>query len=87
MSQIVTPPDIVIKDTVYLVVNAAAWDVEMITRWLQVNKKSYTIHLYHEGMKDSAWLYRVAANSKLVIINRKQTSDLNVALILKKKKN
>lgn len=80
MSQIVTPPDIIKEDTVYLIVNAPVWDIEMVVRWLQINSKQYTIHLYHDGMDDTEWLHQTAAESELVIVNRKQTANLDPIL-------
>ena len=73
MSQLVTPPDIVSEHIVYLVVNAPAWDVEMIVRWLKFNEKKYTIHLYHSGMQDPDWLSKAAAESECVLVHKKDT--------------
>lgn len=80
MSQVVTPPDIVKEDIVYLVVNAPVWDIEMVVRWLQINNKQYTIHLYHDGMDDPNWLHQAASESELIIVHRKQTANLEPIL-------
>lgn len=73
MSQVVTPPDQVNKDTVYLIVNAAVIDVEMIVRWLKINNRSYTVHLYHDGMSDIPWLDQICKWSKLILVNKANT--------------
>lgn len=70
MSQIVTPPDVVKEDIVYLIVNAEPWDLEMVVQWLKVNNKEYTIHLYHDGMSEPDWLNRVGSESELVLVQR-----------------
>lgn len=77
MSQIVTPPDIRDEHTVYLIVNANPWDVEMVIRWLKVNTKQYTIHLYHGGMEDTNWLNKAAMISTLILVNKKDTIGSN----------
>jgi hypothetical protein len=80
MSQLVTPPDIVIEHTVYLVVNAQEWDIEMIMRWLKFSEKKYTIHIYHDAMDDLKWLHRAGAESELIFVNRQQTPAMDPLL-------
>lgn len=80
MSQLVTPPDILSEHTVYLVVNAQAWDIELIMRWLKFNEKQYTIHIYHDAMEDLQWLNRAGAESELIFVNRQQAPTMDPLL-------
>ena len=40
MSKVVTPPDIVIEDTVYLIVNADVSDIEMVANLKNISGKN-----------------------------------------------
>ena len=73
MSKVVTPPDIVIEDTVYLIVNADVSDIEMVANWLRINDKQFTMHLYHDGMDDLNWLRSVCPLAATVLVNRGST--------------
>lgn len=74
MSKVVTPPDIAREGRVYLILNAEVSDIEMVVNWLRINGKEYTIHLYQDGMNDTAWLGSVAAAADQVLVNRTQSS-------------
>lgn len=80
MSQIVTPPDILSEHTVYLVINAHEWDIEMIMRWLHFSSKKYTIYVYHDTMDDPEWLCKVAKDSESIFINRQRAPDMTPLL-------
>lgn len=67
MSKVITPPDIIIEPPVYLIINAPIEDVQMIGVWLQIEEKNYTIHLYHEGMDNRAWLLEAASISNNIL--------------------
>jgi hypothetical protein len=70
MSKVVTPPDIIIEDTVYLIVNADVSDIEMVANWLRIKDKQFTMHLYHDGMADLDWLRSVGKSASTVLVNR-----------------
>ena len=70
MSKVVTPPDIVIEDTVYLIVNAEVSDIEMVANWLRIKDQQFTMHLYHDGMADLDWLRSVSKSAATVLVNR-----------------
>lgn len=82
MSQVVTPPDIVNEHTVFLIVNAPTWDVEMVVRWLKMSNKEYTIHLYHDGMDDLTWLRSAGEQSQTILIDRKNSDLKSVDALL-----
>ena len=83
MSQIVTPPDLLKEDIVYLVVNAEPWDVEMVAYWLKVTEKDYTIHLYHDSMGDPNWLTQAGSLSELILVQRtKENQSESIAALL-----
>ena len=82
MSKIVTPPDIINEDIVYLLVNPVISDIEMVTKFLQINSKDFTIHLYFDGMADTAWLNKTASITSLVLINRVDTHLETIAALL-----
>lgn len=75
MSKVVTPPDIVREKPVYLIVNAPIADVEMISRWLQITKKDYTIHLYHDGMQDTKWLGQVGSECDGILVSKTNSNS------------
>ena len=74
MSKIVTPPDVINDGNVYLILNADVSDIEMVVNWLRINHKDYTIHLYQDGMADTAWLTSVAATAQHILVNRSASS-------------
>lgn len=74
MSKVVTPPDIIIEEPVYLIINAPVTDIEIISHWLRIEQKDYTIHLYHEGMQDAKWLKEVASKSNRILIYKPNLS-------------
>lgn len=82
MSKVVTPPDIIPEDTVYLIVNAKPVDVEMVVKWLKITNKQYTIHLYHDGMSDLPWLSDTAKVAQTVLVNRSNTDMDTIAVLL-----
>lgn len=82
MSKIITPPDIINEDIVYLLVNSTITDLEMVTKFLQISNKEFTIHLYHDGMLDTNWANSVANVSNAVLINRADTSSDTVTTLL-----
>jgi hypothetical protein len=82
MSKVVTPPDIVAEDTVYLVVNAKPIDVEMVVKWLKITNKKYTIHVYHDGMSDLTWLSDTAKIAQTILVNRTNTDMDTVGALL-----
>lgn len=82
MSKIVTPPDIIPEDNIFLVVNAVPTDVEMVVKWLKITDKKYTIHLYHDGMSDLDWLADTASVAQTVLVNRTNTSMDSIAVLL-----
>lgn len=82
MSKVVTPPDIVTEDTVYLVVNAHVSDIEMVVNWLRVKDKQFTIHLYHDGMNDVDWLHSVSTSAAVVLANRTDSARESIDALL-----
>lgn len=78
MSKVVTPPDIINKSHVLLVVNADVSDVEMFAQWLRFNSKEYTIHLYHDGMDSIDWLTEVSITAHTILVNRDTTQDASI---------
>ena len=82
MSKLVTPPDIINEDIVYLLVNPTLTDIEMVTRYLQISNKEFTIHLYYDGMSDVKWLNETASLSSLVLINRADTILESITALL-----
>lgn len=82
MSKLVTPPDIVNEDIVYLLVNATIPDIEMVSKFLQINRKEFTIHLYFDGMSDNAWLNATANISGKLLVNRSNTNAESISTLL-----
>jgi hypothetical protein len=82
MSKLVTPPDVINEDIVYLLVNPTIVDIEMVTKYLQINNKDFTIHLYFDGMNDHAWLNTTANISSSVLVNRANTSIESITTLL-----
>lgn len=82
MSKVVTPPDVVHEDTVYLVVNAEVSDIEMVVNWLRINDKQFTIHLYHDGMSNLDWLQSVSKSAALVLVNRTVSDRSTIETLL-----
>jgi len=56
------------------VVNAPIADIQMLSRWLQIEEKDYTIHLYHDGMQESNWLKSVANQVDFILVHRPNSS-------------
>lgn len=82
MSQIVTPPDIVVEHTVYLLVNTPVWDVEMVVQWLKMTEKKYTMHVYLDGMEDLDWLKQASKAAQTILVTRKDTSAPSLDVLL-----
>lgn len=82
MSKLVTPPNIVNEDIVYLLVNATLQDIEMVTKFLQFSRKDFTIHLYIDNMIDKSWLNSAANISSKLLINRPNTCSESISLLL-----
>jgi hypothetical protein len=82
MSKVVTPPDIISEDNVYLIVNAKPVDVEMVVKWLKITNKKYTIHIYHDGMSDLLWLSNTAKVAQTILVNRTNTSLDSIGVLL-----
>ena len=82
MSQVVTPPDKIKKDIVYLLVNITPTDLEMVTRYLRIANKNYTIHLYYDGMSDLDWSKAVGGLAEIILINRNATAPETVDALL-----
>lgn len=82
MSKLITPPNIINEDLVYLLVNPIVNDVEMLTRFLQINSKEFSVHLYFDGMSDTNWLTECARISTTILINKSITNVENIALLL-----
>jgi hypothetical protein len=82
MSKLVTPPDLVNEDIVYLIVNASAADLEMISRYLQIIKDDYTIHLYYDNKPDLDWLGKACQLASQILVNKEQTNDSTVKVLL-----
>jgi len=82
MSKLVTPPDIINEDTVYTFVNGSITDIEMVTKFLQISNKEFTIHLYYDSMLDLNWLNSTCSVSQKILINRSNTSSDTITSIL-----
>jgi hypothetical protein len=82
MSKVVTPPDIIAEDNVYLIVNAKPVDVEMVVKWLKITNKKYTIHIYHDGMSDLPWLLETARVAQTILVNRTNTDMDTIGALL-----
>lgn len=82
MSQIVTPPDIIDQYTVYLIVNAHQWDIEIMVKWLQLSREKYTVHLYNDQMNKLDWLHQVSKISKTIIVDRHETDLSTIEKLL-----
>lgn len=82
MSKLVTPPDVVNEDIIYLLVNATVSDIEMVTKFLQISRKEFTIHLYFDGMSDNSWLSSTANISSKLLVNRSNTSSESISTLL-----
>jgi hypothetical protein len=54
----------------------------MVTRFLQISNKEFTIHLYYDGMADVDWLNAAANLSRTLLINRKDTSTETITSLL-----
>ena len=81
MSKIITPPDHDLVG-VYLLVNAAVDDVELVVKWLQTQDKDYIIHLYHDGMDDPSWLTRVAKTVTHCLMSRTRSNTNSLTPML-----
>ena len=82
MSKIVTPPNVINEDIVYLLVNPPIEDIEMVTKYLQITNKEFTIHLYYDGMSDASWLNETANVSSKVLVNRVNTQMESITVLL-----
>ena len=82
MSQIVTPPDLVDTQPVYLIVNVHPWDVEMIVKFLAVSRNNYTTHFYNDGMSDPDWLSNVSKIAKHIVVEQSVSSKETLKTIM-----
>lgn len=81
MSQIVTPPDIVIEHKVYLIVNSTFWDFEMMVYWLKLSQTKYSIHIYNDNMSNTDWLNSVAKQAELILVDKTKSNEQTIRAI------
>jgi len=72
-SNIVTPPDIVLEENSFLIINATTDEVDLLVRWIKTSIEDYSVHLYHEGMDDTEWLAKVSKGVNHVLVSRDRT--------------
>jgi len=82
MTKVVTPPNILTEPPVYLIVNAPVTDIEILSFWLRIEEKDYTIHLYHSEMNYPEWLETVAAEADIILIHKANTTANQLEPIL-----
>jgi hypothetical protein len=68
-SNFITPPDFV-DDNLHTVtvINASTEEIASLARMCQTNDEMFNVYLYHNGMKNTAWLQEAIDRSETVII-------------------
>jgi hypothetical protein len=73
-SRLITPPDKLISNDSYFIINAVDSDVEKLVMHLRTSSQVYDLHLYHSGMKEHLeWAKELARICKTIIINENFT--------------
>jgi hypothetical protein len=75
-SQLITPPDKIISDNSYLVINAVDSEIENLIIWLKTINDSYDIHFWHDRMSERDWAIELARKVRYVLANSNPVADL-----------
>lgn len=67
-SQIVTSPDHIPCRGNLLIINAHTEHLATLVLWLKTVRDQYTIHVWHEGMKETLdWVHQVANQAEVIL--------------------